>query len=80
MNVSDSHHRLQPSFVGWVGLPASTKISPRVRSRMGLTSSHHFSQYMSRSSTPTDPPESYQIDSFVLASIAATMSPPASLL
>ena len=28
MNVSDSHHSLQPSFVGWVGLPASTVIPP----------------------------------------------------
>ena len=42
---------------------------------MDLTSSHHFSLYMSRSTTPANPPESYQNDSFVLASINPRMSP-----
>jgi hypothetical protein len=38
------------------------------RNGMGLTSSCHFSLYMSRLTTPASPPESHQIDSFVLAS------------
>ena len=42
---------------------------------MGLTSSCHFSLYMSRLITPANPPESHQIDSFVLASVNPMTSP-----
>src|SRR5665647_325217 len=45
------------------------------RNEMGLTSSCHFSLYMSRFITQANPPESHQCDSFVLASVNPITSP-----
>jgi hypothetical protein len=38
---------------------------PVLRNALGLTSSCHFSLYMSRLPTPANPPESHQIDPFM---------------
>ena len=71
MNVSDSLIIISHPSFGWVDLPEFFLL----RNVQGLTSSHHFSHNMARSLTPTDPPESFLYDSFVLASTGVKVSP-----